>query len=55
MSNNNKFLTIAPFKVEESSIDPHIYTFHDVLSDAEIEILKSLSMPLVRCQNIRII
>jgi hypothetical protein len=37
-----------PIKVEQHSIEPAIYTFHDVLSDEEIETIKELATPLVR-------
>ncbi|CRK98253.1 CLUMA_CG011615, isoform A [Clunio marinus] len=35
------FSKIAPFKVEEASLDPYIVMFYDVISDDEIEIFKS--------------
>jgi hypothetical protein len=36
-----------PIKIEQHSIEPAIYTFHDVLSDEEIETIKELAKPLV--------
>lgn len=47
VTNKHKFLTIAPFKLEEASLDPYIVTYHDVLSDTEIEQLKTVALPLV--------
>jgi hypothetical protein len=36
-----------PIKIEQHSFEPAIYTFHDVLSDEEIETIKELAKPLV--------
>lgn len=36
-----------PIKIEQNSIRPAIYTFHDVLNDLEIETIKELATPLV--------
>lgn len=47
VTNNKPFLLIAPFKVEELSIEPKILRFYDVMSDAEIEKLKELTFPRV--------
>lgn len=40
---NSHFSRIAPFKVEEANINPPVLIFHEVLSDNEIEIVKTLS------------
>lgn len=48
INNNNPFLLIAPFKLEEAHLDPDLYIFHDVMADAEIETIKKLSIPRVR-------
>lgn len=41
------FFYLMPIKVELHSRQPPIYTFHQVISDNEIEILKSLSVSLL--------
>ncbi|XP_030756854.1 prolyl 4-hydroxylase subunit alpha-1 isoform X2 [Sitophilus oryzae] len=46
--NNNPFLKIAPFKVEEAYLDPDLYIFYDVMSDDEIETVKKLAQPRFR-------
>ncbi|CAH1154904.1 unnamed protein product [Phaedon cochleariae] len=43
--NNNPFLLIAPFKLEEMHLKPDLYMFHDVMSDREIETVKRLAQP----------
>lgn len=43
LTNNLPFLKIAPFKVEELSLEPYITVFHEVISDAEIAFVKKLS------------
>ncbi|CAG9839196.1 unnamed protein product [Diabrotica balteata] len=45
VTNNNPFLKIAPFKVEEAFINPNLYIFHDVMGDKEIETVKRLARP----------
>lgn len=47
-SRQQHYLKLMPIKVEQNSIEPVIYTFHDVLSDEEIETIKQLAKPLVR-------
>lgn len=50
-ASRSAFSKIAPFKVEEANLSPYIAIFHDVVSDDEIEFLKSESKPaLVRAQ-----
>uniref|UniRef100_A0A0P5MAM3 procollagen-proline 4-dioxygenase n=1 Tax=Daphnia magna TaxID=35525 RepID=A0A0P5MAM3_9CRUS len=41
------YLFLMPIKIEQNSIRPAIYTFHDVLSDLEIETIKELATPLL--------
>ncbi|XP_041362602.1 prolyl 4-hydroxylase subunit alpha-1-like isoform X2 [Gigantopelta aegis] len=45
--NNNKhpMLLIGPVKEEDVHISPKIVMYYDVLSDSEIEVIKSLAMP----------
>lgn len=47
VTNNSPFLKIAPFKLEEVSLDPYIVVFHDVIYDVEIEMIKNHSKPKV--------
>ncbi|XP_031337865.1 prolyl 4-hydroxylase subunit alpha-1 isoform X4 [Photinus pyralis] len=44
-NNNNPFLLIAPFKVEEAYPNPKILIFHDVMSDSEIDTIKRMATP----------
>lgn len=46
-SRRQPYLTLMPIKVEQLSIEPAIYTFHDILSDEEIEKIKEIGRPLV--------
>lgn len=46
------YLILMPIKVEQHSLEPAIYTFHDVLSDVEIAAIKLLAKPLVRRNKI---
>lgn len=39
------YFRLHPVKVEESNADPPVYTFHDVISDAEIEHVKQFARP----------
>lgn len=41
------YLVLMPIKVEKHSLKPAVYTFYDVLSDQEIEAIKTLAKPLV--------
>ncbi|KAI4458945.1 prolyl 4-hydroxylase alpha subunit [Holotrichia oblita] len=45
VNNGNPFLMIAPFKVEEAYLNPHILIFHDVMADDEIATIKALAQP----------
>lgn len=44
---NSAFSVLARFKIEEVNLDPLIVLFIDVISDAEIEILKNLTKPAI--------
>jgi len=44
---NQAYFRLMPIQVEQQSFDPVIYTFHNVLSDKEIDALKELAKPLV--------
>ncbi|XP_022906186.2 prolyl 4-hydroxylase subunit alpha-1 [Onthophagus taurus] len=48
ITNNNPYLKIGPFKVEEAYTDPKIVVFHDVMYDSEIETIKRLAHPRFR-------
>ena len=41
------YLTIGPVKEEEIYLDPRIVIFHDIVSDSELDTVKSLSAPLL--------
>lgn len=47
VNNNNPFLKLAPFKMEEYSLDPYVVVYLDVLNEFEIEYLQWVSQPLV--------
>ncbi|XP_065156462.1 prolyl 4-hydroxylase subunit alpha-1 [Atheta coriaria] len=42
---HNKFLQLAPFKVEEAYKSPRILIFYDVMSDSEIALIKRMAQP----------
>lgn len=44
---NQPYFRFMPIPVEQLSLDPVLLTFHNLLSDKEIEVLKELSKPLV--------
>ena len=54
VTNDDPFLVVAPFKVEELNLSPYIVVFHDVLSDSEIATIKSLSKPRVSVWFIKV-
>lgn len=39
ITNTSAFLRIAPLKVEEVSLDPYVVVFHEVMYDAEIDVI----------------
>ncbi|KAF2880915.1 hypothetical protein ILUMI_25244 [Ignelater luminosus] len=45
INNNNPFLLIAPFKVEQAYLNPEIIIVYDIITEKEIEIIKRLSVP----------
>jgi len=40
------YLRLMPVKMEQFSAEPALYSFHDIISDAEIEAVKQLAIPL---------
>lgn len=46
-TNNNPYLLIAPFKMEEAYQQPKIVIYYDVITDKEIETIKKISQPKV--------
>lgn len=42
MLSRSAFTKIAPFKIEEANLDPLIWVFHEILSDTDINVFKSL-------------
>ncbi len=47
MTNRSPFLKIAPLKLEEACLKPYIVIYHNVLSDAEIDVIKNVAKPRV--------
>ena len=47
-SRRQPYLLLMPVRVEQHSIEPAIYTFHNVISDSEIETIKELAKPMVK-------
>lgn len=45
--NNNAFLKLAPFKIEEAYLKPRIVIFHEIMYDNEIETIKKMAQPRV--------
>lgn len=45
VTNKSPFLTIAPLKLEEASLNPYIVIYHDVIYDNEIELIKKMAKP----------
>ncbi|XP_065087046.1 prolyl 4-hydroxylase subunit alpha-1-like [Ochlerotatus camptorhynchus] len=48
VTNKSAFLKIAPLKLEEANLKPYIVVYHEVISDAEIELVKRLAKPRFR-------
>ncbi|XP_043465779.1 uncharacterized protein LOC122500757 [Leptopilina heterotoma] len=48
----NPFLKIAPFKQEDVYLDPFIVIYHNVLSDAEIEMLQEEAYPALYSSSV---
>lgn len=55
VTNKSPFLKIAPLKLEEVSLDPYIVVYHDVIYDAEIELIKSFALPKVGYYSFEIV
>lgn len=47
-SKNSSFLKIAPFKLEEASLDPLIVIYHNAISDKEIDQIIQVSKPMLK-------
>lgn len=47
LTNDNPYLLLAPFKVEEAHLNPDILIFYNVLGNGEIETIKRLAQPRV--------
>ncbi|XP_043465900.1 prolyl 4-hydroxylase subunit alpha-1-like [Leptopilina heterotoma] len=45
VNRGDPFLQIAPFKEEELYLEPRILLFHDIISDAEIDLITALAKP----------
>ncbi|XP_018794092.1 PREDICTED: prolyl 4-hydroxylase subunit alpha-1 [Bactrocera latifrons] len=52
-SNNHPYRFIAPFKVEEHSLDPLVLTLHDFIDDTKIETIKYLATPYMQRSTVR--
>lgn len=48
--NNNPYLILRPVKEEQILDEPALFLFHDVISDNDIDEIKSLALPRV-CSN----
>nr|XP_019552005.2 prolyl 4-hydroxylase subunit alpha-1-like [Aedes albopictus] len=46
-SKRSPFLRIAPFRMEEASLDPYIVIYHNAISDKEISTILHISKPLL--------
>lgn len=46
-SGKRPFSIIAPFKVEQHYLDPDIVSFHNILSEKEMEFVKDSAKPRV--------
>ena len=51
VTNNSAFLKIAPLKLEEAHLKPYIVIYHEVLYDAELDVIKKMAKPRVRMNN----
>ena len=51
ITNSNPFLLIGPVKQEEMFDNPAIWVFHDVVTDSQIELMKTLALPKVIRKN----
>ncbi|XP_067623244.1 uncharacterized protein [Eurosta solidaginis] len=53
VSNNHPYRLLAPFKVEEHSLDPLVLTFHDFIADTKIATIKYLATPHMQRSTVR--
>lgn len=51
VTEKSPFLTIAPLKLEEASLNPYIVVYHDVIYDDEIELIKRMAKPRVSIEQ----
>ncbi|XP_026315823.1 prolyl 4-hydroxylase subunit alpha-2-like [Hyposmocoma kahamanoa] len=49
---SNPFLKLAPIKMEELNKNPNVFLFYDVISDNEIETIKTLASPELKCAQV---
>lgn len=47
VTNKSAFLKIAPLKLEEAHLKPYIVIYHDVMYEAEIDLIKKMAKPRV--------
>ncbi|KAK3895508.1 hypothetical protein Pcinc_000747 [Petrolisthes cinctipes] len=47
------FLLLQPIRYEQLHYDPELYIFYDVISDAEIDVIKSLSKELLKVSTVQ--
>lgn len=50
---SNPYLILAPFKMEQLSLDPYVVVFHDVVYSSEIAKLEHATKPLLERATIR--
>ena len=54
-TNNHPLLLIAPAKEEEIYLDPYLVVYHNVISDQEVAVIKSIATPKVRLSTIMVL
>lgn len=50
---DHPFLIIGPIKKEQVHIEPDIWIFYDVVSDKQIQVMKSLATPILKRAIVR--
>lgn len=53
VTNNEPYLLIGPFKLEEVHKDPKIVLYHDAMYDREIDVLKRMAYPRFKRAQLR--
>ncbi|XP_068632631.1 prolyl 4-hydroxylase subunit alpha-2-like [Battus philenor] len=53
LTKNHPFLLLAPIKVEQIYIEPDVFLYHQVISDEEIEQIKSMAKPRFKRATVR--